>query len=142
MVYRQPYFSLRIEHAAEITPSNRKVRSRLDCLQVAGLEKQNAVYSGFIRELKGTRAAHYARPPIAAPQLLSLFHTLSLSIFLFLSLHPLVVNLEGKRIYFITLCHFCFLASPCLSPTHLQTLDNFHVSLEPKSLHEFFFLIG
>lgn len=29
-------------------------------------------YSGVIRELEGTRAARYARPPIAAPQLLTL----------------------------------------------------------------------
>lgn len=77
MVYGQPYLSLRIEHAAEIAPSNREVRTCLDRLQVAGLEKQNTVYSGFIRELKGTRAALYARPPIAAPQLLSLSLSLS-----------------------------------------------------------------
>lgn len=105
MMYRQPYFSLCIEYAAKIAPSNRKVRSRLDRLQVAGLEKQNAVYSDFIRELKETRAARHARPPIAAPQLLSL----SLSY----TLHPCVVNLESKRIYFATLYHFCFRSSPC-----------------------------
>lgn len=117
MVYRQPYLSLRIEHAAQIAPSNRKVRSCLDRLQVAGLGKQNVIYSGLIRELKETRAARYARPPIVAPQLLSLSlsHTLSLSIFLFLSFHPLVINLEGKRTYFAILYHFCFRSSPCLS---------------------------
>lgn len=116
MVYRQPYLSLRIEHAAEIAPSNRKVRSCLDRLQVAGLGKQNVIYSGLIRELKGTRAARYARPPIVAPQLLSLslFHTRS-PFPSFLSFHPLVINLEGKRTYFATLYHFCFRSSPCLS---------------------------
>ena len=76
MVYRQPYFSLRIEHATKIAPGNRKIRPCLNRLQIAGLEKQNAVYSNFIRELKETRAARYARPPIAAPQLLSLSHAL------------------------------------------------------------------
>lgn len=109
MMYRQPYFSLCIEYAAKIAPSNRKVRSRLNRLQVAGLEKQNAVYSGFIRELKETRAARHARPPIAAPQLLSLSLSLSLSY----TLHPCVVNLESKRTYFAILYHFCFRSSPC-----------------------------
>lgn len=76
MMNRQPYLSLRIEHAAEIAPSNCKVRSCLDRLQVASLEKQNTIYSGFTREVKGTRAARYARPPIAAASL-SLSHVLT-----------------------------------------------------------------
>lgn len=82
MMNGQPYFALSIEHTAKVAPGDREVRSRLDRFQIAGLEKQNAVYSNFIREFKGTRAARYARPPIAAPQASfshPLSHSLSLS---------------------------------------------------------------
>jgi len=58
---------------------------------------------------------------------LSFFHTLSLSIFLFLSLHPPVINLEGKRTYFATLYHFCFLSS-YLSFQSLNVGQSFDVS--------------
>lgn len=116
MMYRQPYFSLRIEHAAEIAPSNCKVRSCLDRLQVAGLEKQNTIYSVFIREVKGTRAARYARPPIAAPQLLSLSFTCSHFPSFFFSPFILssLISKEQKHILPLYV-QFCFLSSPYFS---------------------------
>lgn len=101
-MYCQPYLALGVEHASEVAPGDREVRSCLDRLQVAGLEKQNAIYSGFIRELEGTRAARYARPPIAAPQLLntrSLSHSHALSrsfVSFFISCLP-VVKLDEKN---------------------------------------------
>lgn len=130
MVYREPYLPLRVKHASEITPSNRKIRSRLNRLQVASLEKQNAIYNDFIRELRETRAARYARPPIVAPQLFffflthSLSHSLSVSYILpfFLSLFfsPLFTLSTPQIIYLIVLCLFCFLSS------HVSFLFNFN----------------
>lgn len=138
MMYRQPYLSLRIEHASEIAPGNRKVRSRLDRLQIASLEKQNPIYSGFIRELKGTRAAQYARPPIAAPQLLSLFHTLSLLVLLFLSLHPLVVNLKRNKNIF---CHSMLLLFPFLTMSLRPIFKRWTVSMYPWSCSSIFMIL-
>lgn len=149
MMNGQPYFALSIEHTAKVAPGDREVRSRLDRFQIAGLEKQNAVYSNFIREFKGTRAARYARPPIAAPQAsfshplshslsLSLSHTL-LSFFLFLLVYLFIVGLDEKRMCFATLCPFCFPSShvpPAPSSNDAFFLSSLSLQL-PKSLHNF-----
>lgn len=140
MVYRQPYLSLRIEHAAQIAPSNRKVRSCLDRLQVAGLGKQNVIYSGLIRELKGTRAARYARPPIVAPQLLSLslFHTRSPFPSFFFSPFILLSLISKEKEHILPLYITSVSVPHHVSPFYLQTLDSFDVPLElPESLHDF-----
>lgn len=38
MMYCKPYFTLRVENAAQIRPSNRKLRLCFDCFQVANLK--------------------------------------------------------------------------------------------------------